>query len=314
MPRYDHPAYQAAFSELNALLADTLNGSPDVEYMDTMMYGFWGEGHSWPYEGNIFPSALAAEKTWMDMLETQLRYWTKTPLVTNTQPDFNNVGNAAMLDRTVRNGDWIRSDTIFIENTQIEALSNRPAWTAAVSEVGMTTGDKLGLDEGVTTNEQIIDHVLAVGANYWSVWNWHNIAAAHVRSYTDKYPEVIDRAAKRIGYRVYPAFIWAFERDGGSGLVIGLANDGVAGVPGVLRLTLTDATGAVKASGSVDPGYPKPMGIRQAMLMWPGRENWEGLRLKAELEVKGVRHPLRWACRQQLNPDGSLPLRRNIAG
>jgi hypothetical protein len=314
MPRYDHPAYQAAFGELNALLADTLNGSPDVEYMDTMMYGFWGEGHSWPYEGNIFPSALAAEKTWMDMLETQLRHWTKTPLVTNTQPDFNNVGNAAMLDRTVRTGNWIRSDTIFIENTQIEALSNRPAWTAAVSEVGMTTGDKLGLDDGVTANEQIIDHVLAVGANYWSVWNWHNIAAAHVLSYTDKYPEVIARAAKRIGYRVYPAFIWAFERDGGSGLVIGLANDGVAGVPGVLRLTLVDATGAVKASGSVDPGYPKPMGIRQAMLMWPGHESWEGLRLKAELEVKGVRHPLRWACRQSLNPDGSLTLRRNIAG
>ena len=42
-----------------------------------------------------------------------------------------------MLDRTVRSNNWIRSDTIFIENTQIEALSNRPAWTAAVSEVGM---------------------------------------------------------------------------------------------------------------------------------------------------------------------------------
>ena len=72
MPRYDHPAYQAAFRELNALLAAELNGNPQVEYMDTMMYGFWGEGHTWPFEGNIFPNNVIAEQTWMKMLETQL--------------------------------------------------------------------------------------------------------------------------------------------------------------------------------------------------------------------------------------------------
>src|SRR5947209_408177 len=58
MPRYDHPAYQAAFRELNELLAAELNGNPHIEYMDTMMYGFWGEGHTWPLEGTIFPSNL----------------------------------------------------------------------------------------------------------------------------------------------------------------------------------------------------------------------------------------------------------------
>ncbi|HEX7411322.1 MAG TPA: twin-arginine translocation signal domain-containing protein, partial [Bacteroidales bacterium] len=41
MPRYDNPAYQAAFRELVALLAEELNGNPQVEYMDTFMYGFW---------------------------------------------------------------------------------------------------------------------------------------------------------------------------------------------------------------------------------------------------------------------------------
>ncbi|UAJ12732.1 hypothetical protein [Polymorphobacter megasporae] len=102
MPRYDHPAYQSAFEDLNALLAAKLNGRPDVEYMDTMMYGFWGDGHSWPFEGNLFPSDAVAEQTWLRMLAVQLAHWTRTPLVTNTQPDFNRVGNAAMLDRTVR--------------------------------------------------------------------------------------------------------------------------------------------------------------------------------------------------------------------
>ncbi len=314
MPRYDHPAYQAAFRELNALLADQLNGNAEVEYMDTMMYGFWGEGHSWPFEGHQFPSDAAAERTWMDMLEVQLAAWTKTPIVTNTQPDFNGVGNAAMLDRTVRSSNWIRSDTIFIENQQIEALSNRPPWIAAISEVGMTTGepDQLGIEDGVTYTEQIVDHVLAVGANYWSIWNWHNEAAANVLSYYDKYPEPIDRIARRIGYRVYPAFVWAFERGGATAVVVGLANDGVAAVPGVLRLSLADEQGRILASGCVDPGYPKPSGIRQAELVLPDARDWTGLRLKAELEVKGVRYPVNWASRQPLEKDGSLTLRRNL--
>ena len=151
----------------------------------------------------------------MKMLETQLEIWTKTPLVTNTEPDFSLVGNSDLLDRTVRSHNWIRTDTIFIENTQIEALSNRPAWTAAICEVGMTTGDPkhVGMDEGVTYNEKITSHVLDVGANYWSVWNWHNEAAKNVLSYYDKFPEPIDYIARHIGYRVFPSFIWSFEKE-----------------------------------------------------------------------------------------------------
>ena len=57
------------------------------------------------------------------------------------QPDFSNVGNSDLLDRTMRTGNWLRTDTIFIENTQIEALSYRPPWTAAICEVGFTTGN-----------------------------------------------------------------------------------------------------------------------------------------------------------------------------
>ena len=50
------------------------------------------------------------------MLEVQLDNFKKTPLLTNTQPDYSRVGNSEMLDRTVRSNNWIRSDTIFIEN------------------------------------------------------------------------------------------------------------------------------------------------------------------------------------------------------
>jgi hypothetical protein len=314
VPRYDHPAYQAAFRELNELLAAELNGHPQVEYMDTMMYGFWGEGHTWPYEGNPFPSDLVAEQTWEAMFEEQLKHWTKTPLATNTQPDFSNVGNSNLVDRTMRSGNWLRTDTIFIENTQIEALSYRPAWVAAICEVGFTTGDpkELQIDEdGITYNERIITHAADVGVNYLSVWSWHNQSARNILSYYEKYPGPIEEIARRIGYRIRPSFIWTFLRDQTHGLVIGLANDGIAAVPGVLRLTVCSEDNKVQVSGCVDPGYPKPTGVHQAMLMLPAGVKPDGLRLKAELEVKGVRYPVRWACRQKTNADDSLTLRNN---
>lgn len=314
VPRYDHPAYQAAFSELNELLAAELNGHPQVEFVDTIMYGFWGEGHTWPFEGNPFASQLAAEQLWAKMFEQQLERWTKVPLATNTQPDFSNVGNADLLDRTMRTGNWLRTDTIFIENTQIEALSYRPPWVAAICEVGFTTGDpkQLRVDEdGITYNEQIITHAADVGVNYLSLWSWHNQSAASILSYYDKFPQPIEEMARKIGYRIRPSFIWTYVRDGAPGLVVGLANDGIAPVPGVLRLTVFSDDNKVRVSGCIDAGYPKPDKVHQAMLQLPSGVQYEGLKLKAELEVKGVRHTVRWACRQKINADGSLPLRHN---
>jgi hypothetical protein len=44
----------------------------------------------------------------------------------------------------------------------------------------------------------------------------------------------------------------------------------------------------INVSGCVDAGYPKPTGVHQVMLMLPSGAQWEGLRLKGELEVKGI--------------------------
>jgi len=314
MPRYDHPEYQAAFRELNELLAEELDGNPLVEYIDTFMYGFWGEGHTWPFAGHPFPDDHTAEQTFVDMFETQLQLWTRTPLVTNTQPDYSRVGNSELVDRTIRTHNWLRTDTIFIENTQIEALSNRPPWIAAVSEVGMTTGDPgaLRIADGITYTENLISHVIDLGANYWSLWNWHNIAAENILSYYQKYPEPIDHIARCIGYRVRPSWVWHFEKDGYPGLVFGFVNDGIACVPGVLRITVFSDDGKVNVGGCLDPGYPLTRGVRQAMVMLPRGTDWRGLKLKAELEVKGVRYPVNWACHQPINADGSLTLRPSV--
>jgi len=249
----------------------------------------------------------------MRMMETQLEHWTKTPLVTNTQPDFSRVGNSEMLDRSVRTHNWLRTDTIFIENMQIESISNRPPWLAAILEVGTSDGspNSLRVHEGVTANDNIIQHVMDVGANYFSLWNFHKISAAGIMDYYRQFPKMLDQANRRLGYNVRPSFVWSYEGDN-PGLIIGLANDGVAGVPGILRISVTSEDGKINVGGGLDPGYPLPGKIRQAQLPLPKGTKWEGLLLKAEIEVKGVLHPVRWACHQKTNPDGSLTLRRNL--
>ena len=313
-PRYDDPFFQQAFQGLVGELAAEFDGNPLIEFIDTFMYGFWGEGHTWPFDNNPFPDQLTAERTWMKMLEVQLEHFKKTPLLTNTQPDFSRVGNAEMLDRSVRSANWIRSDTIFIENEQIEALSNRPPWIAALLEQGLPgkPPDPNTAQEGISPAENMMSHVLDIGANYFSLWNFHQINAKNLMSYYQVYPAAFDRINRRIGYRVRPSFIWSYTDSRSVGLIIGFANDGIAGVPGILRVTVESEDGKVLRSGCLDAGYPLPGKIRQAQFVLPNRTDWKGLKLKAEIEVKGMRYPVRWACHQKLNDDGSLTLRPNL--
>jgi hypothetical protein len=310
-PRYDNPFFQRAFAELIGLLAAEFNGKPWVEYMDTFMYGFWGEGHTWPFLNNPFPDYPTAERTWINMLEIQLEHFTKTPLLTNTQPDYSRVGNSEVLDRTVRSNNWMRSDTIFIENEQIEALGNRPPWIAAAIEQAIPpkSPQSIELHEGISPSDDIIVHVMDVGANYWSLWNFHDINAANLMSWYRAFPTWFDRINRRIGYRVRPSLIWSYKDDGNLGLIVGFANDGIAGVPGVLRVTVESPEGLALQSGCLDPGYPLPGKIRQAQFVLPKVTKWQGLKLRAEIEVKGMRYPVRWACHQKLNEDGTLALR-----
>jgi hypothetical protein len=310
-PRCDNPYFQSAFEELIGLLAAEYDGHPDVEYVDTCMYGFWGEGHTWPLERNPYPDYSTAENTFVRMLRVQTDKWKKTPLVTNTQPDFSKVGNSELVDRTVRSGNWLRTDTIFIENEQIEALSNRPPWTAAAIEVGISDGSPLSLriDEGVTYSDNVISHARDVGASYFSLWNWHHISAAGLRRYYRAYPNALDALARSIGYRVRPSWVWTYEERGENGLIVGFVNDGIAGLPGVLRISVISPSGKELSSGCLDGGYPLPGHVRQALLPLPKGTYWQGLQLKAEIVVKNQKRPVRWACRQQLNPDGSLTLR-----
>jgi hypothetical protein len=312
-PRFDDPFFQQCFAELVGLLAAEFNGNPGIEFFDTFLYGFWGEGHTWPFLNTPFPDYQTAERTWMKMFEVQLQHFNKTPLMTNTQPDYSRVGNAEVLDATIRSYNWIRSDTIFIENEQIEALSNRPPWIAAALEQGIPSKAPAPAGEdGISPAENMIAHVMDVGVNYWSLWNFHAISAQNLQRYYEAYPKAFDQINRRIGYRVRPSMIWSYEDASYLGLIIAFANDGIAGVPGVLRVTIESQDGNVLKSGCLDAGFPVPGKLRQAQFVLPKGTKFEGLKLRAEIEVKGMRYPVRWACRQKLNEDGSLTLRPNL--
>ena len=307
-PRYDHPEFRKAFSELNHLLAEKFDGDPLIEWMDLMQYGFWGEGHTSNLP-NPFPDYMTAERTFLEMTSEQLDAWKKTPLAVNTQPDISHVGNRRVMDLCMRAGVWLRSDSICIEEPiQIDQIANRPPWLAAIMEDGELRQydiNKLVPDSGgVNPMENRILHTLDIRSNYWSLWT----ESDNLKTYNEKYPRGFQRLRSELGYRVRPAWVWQRKRYETSELVVSVVNRGVAGVPGVLWLTLQSPDSSWKFRGSLDPGQPYGGGNRECSFLLPkgyvGKAN-----LSAELELRpGVFKPVTWACDQLLNSDGSISI------
>jgi hypothetical protein len=310
-PRYDHPAFQRAFTEVNELLAAEFDDHPLMEYVDLMMYGFWGEGHTSNLP-NPFPDYRTAEKTFVEMTKLQLELWKKVPLAVNTQPDISGVGNNEVLDMCVRAGCWLRSDSIVIEEPiQIEELANRPPWLAVVMEDGYYRQYKVDPkylpadDAGINVVEKWMLHVLDLGANYWSLWT----ESDNLRHYYERYPNGFDTLRRRMGYRVRPSWVWQRKRYDTDEVIVAVANDGVAGVPGVLRVYVESPDAKVKVGGSLDPGHPYGGKLRQASFVLPKGMDGQQLKIRAEIETKGgIRRPVRWASAQPPNHDGSLTM------
>ena len=118
--------------------------------------------------------------------------------------------------------------------------------------------------------------------------------------------EALDR---RLGYRVRPSWIWQRKRSSTDELVVAFANDGVASVPGVLRVSAETREGRALAGGGLDAGHPFAGRLRLASFLLPAGLGGSDVRLRAAIEVKGIRRPVRWACAQPLDADGALVVR-----
>jgi len=308
-PRYDHPEFLRAFRELNELLAAEFDGHPQVEFADLMMYGFWGEAHTSDLP-SPFPDYLTAERTMTGLTRLQLESWKKTPLAVNTEPDISRVGNREVQDMCVREGCWLRSDSILDieEPLQIEILANRPPWLAVVMEDGEHRDYDVNTipsdAAGINVREKAMLHVLDLGANYWSLWT----EAANLKRYHERYPRGFATLQQRMGYRVRPSWVWQRKRYGTSEVIICVANDGVAGVPGVLRLGIESIDGKFRMSGGLDAGHPYGGKVRLASFVLPREIADRRFKLRAEIETRGIRRPVQWACEQPLDADGAFPI------
>jgi hypothetical protein len=147
-------------------------------------------------------------------------------------------------------------------------------------------------------------HVLDLGANYWSLWT----EGPNLKRYHERYPRGFTTLRQRMGYRLRPSWVWQRKRQGASELIICVTNDGVAAVPGVLRLSLESRDGKFRMSGGLDAGHPYGGGIRQASFLLPRELADRRFGLRAEIETRGVRRPVEWACEQPLAADGSFPV------
>jgi len=243
------------------------------------------------------------------MVQLQQQIWRKTPLAMNTQPDISNTGNREALDLAVRKGTWIRSDSIIVEEPiQIEQLTNRPPWLASILEDGTFrtyNTAKLMIDSaGVNELENYMLHVLDVKANYWSLWT----ESENLANYNERFPRGFERLRANIGYRLRPSWVWQRKRSGTSELIVAISNRGVAGVPGILWLQISNPDGSFQLRGSLDPGHPYGGGLRMASFLLPA--DYAGsVHLSAQIEMTpGVLKPVIWACEQPANPDGSISI------
>ena len=148
-------------------------------------------------------------------------------------------------------------------------------------------------------------HALDLGSNYWSLWT----ESSNLARYNERYPKGFETLRKRIGYRVRPSWVWQRKRYGTNELIVAFANDGVAGVPGILRIFVESMDGKNIISGSLDAGHPHGGKLRQASFILPKGLDGKQIKMRAELETKGgIRRPVRWASAQQPNVDGSLTI------
>jgi hypothetical protein len=253
------------------------------------------------------------------MTRLQLEAWKKTPLAVNTQPDISRVGNREVQDMCVREGCWLRSDSILNieEPLQIEMLANRPPWLAVVMEDGENRNYDVNTiprdGAGINEREKAMLHVLDLGANYWSLWT----ESKNLERYHERYPRGFSTLQQRMGYRLRPSWVWQRKRDSASEVIACIANDGVSGVPGVLRLTLESQDGKFRMTGGLDAGQPFGGRIREASFIVPAGISPQPFKLRAEIEVRGVRHPVEWTCEQPTGADGSFAIEllpHNAAG
>jgi hypothetical protein len=228
----------------------------------------------------------------------------------------------------MRGGCWWRRDNVglYIKPSDAYMLTHHPPWMANIIEDGRFRNHRLGEPKDVEAipGQHIRDHLMMkaidLNANYWALWQH----ADNILAYREKYQRGFQMLDRQLGYRVRPSWIWVDTRKNPHSIIMGIKNDGCAPPPGILRIYVHDERKSFRAGGGLDPGLPLPAKIRICRIPLPKGVKWRSsktdhdssslsaefpLRVSAELEIYNRRYPVRWACAELLNNDGSLTIR-----
>ena len=328
LPHYDHPEFKNYFKELNRMLADLYDDDPAVECIDFAGYGAWGEWHA--QGASSFPDLLTASETLCWMIEEQLDAWNYTPLVMGAHGG-SSIRLKDVIATAMKGGCWWRRDNVglYIEPSEVYMLNNHPGWQANVIEDGRFRDYRLSDPDKVEDipGQHIRDHLMMkaadLKANYWALWQ----NADNILKYREKYKRGFQVLDRQLGYRVRPSWIWLDTSKEPYSILLAIKNDGCANPPGILRIYISDKNLSFKVGGGLDPGMPGPGDVRVCSIQLPYnlrlKKNLNihdsaialaalDLRLSAELEFYGKKHPVKWSCAEPLNSDDSLSIHPTV--
>jgi len=80
IPDYDDPALLAALDQFVAALGDRYDGDPRLGFVQAGLIGFWGEWHTWPYNGDGLPDRMPTAENQARVLEDFLDAFDETDI------------------------------------------------------------------------------------------------------------------------------------------------------------------------------------------------------------------------------------------
>ena len=287
--------YLKYWDEMLHLMGEEFDCDPMLEYADVSGFGFWGEGHHCGQTilrqdvGEGFGTADEHEKAVERLIDSHASAFEKTPMSVNLHLCDYEAGR-----RAVENGAWCRRDSYYTYFKSYEAqygLMRRPD-AALIYETVIVRRNPPHRSADSTNSFrsclELPDLKCDYGCNYGVIgFN----PADTIFSY-ETAPEVFERFAERVGYRIRPSVIWESVSENGSHhLTLGMVNDGCANAPGDL-LIKAECSGK-SACVTVNGGE---IGGRMKIVDMPLPDGFRGkCSLKMFLVNKKRTAPVRWA-------------------
>ena len=305
-PSYDD-AYLDYWQNLLELLGERFDNDPLVEFTDISGYGRYGE---WQHgKWSPFENDTEAFRVGKRLVDDHLKAFSKTPAVMVINIDRCEHGP---LEKTIpyanEKGCWRRRNY-----TLGPFLSS---WDFRFHRQGRTPGTAFILEQGFfpelvdpTIQRPIyaIDQYLQIALDYEANFLSLGFNPWHAKYLHDINYNSLEYAAQKLGYRIRPAVVWFGEKlDSSTNYIsVGLVNDGVAQVPGIIKINLYD-NDALLARSTLEPGQPFAGTMVYPELDLPQSYDYKGKDVELRLSVlmRGKEYPVKWAVKStQLSKD-----------